>query len=159
MAIYAVPLALVVIAAVILLHHEVVHRVLGWAARSRAHARMKTLVAITTFIMAHNIAIWIFATGYWLGETIGAGSFLAGAMNGPLDYAFFSAEAYTSVGFDAMFRPTGGLRMIAAMEAVVGLTMIAWSGSATYLVLRAGAPRARRAPGAPVEPEVKLADQ
>lgn len=142
---YTVTLVMTLVAIVILLHHEVVHSVLGWAARSHVPPRVKTLVAMVAFILAHNVAIWIFALGYWLGETqLGIGNFAPGVMRGPLDYNFFSAEAYTSVGFDAVFRPTGGIRMIAGMEAVIGLLMIGWSASATYLVLRSGAPRMRR---------------
>lgn len=144
---YAIPLVLILMTAVILLHHEVVHGVLSWAARARVPARMKTLVAMVAFLAAHSVAIWIFAGGYWLAETqLGVGEFRPGSMRGPLDYNFFSAEAYTSVGFDTVFGPTRGIRLIAGMEAVVGLSMIAWSASATYLVLRSGAPRTRRPP-------------
>lgn len=154
---WAVMLTLVLLAATILLHHEVVHRVLGWAAASRAHARMKTLVAMVAFVVAHNVAIWLYAAGYWLGSThLGIGGFAPGAMTGVLDYVFFSAEAYTSIGLDN-FKPIGGVRLIAGMEAVVGLMMIAWSGSATYLVLRSGAPRMRRR--WPEEPESKIVNE
>ena len=51
-----------------------------------------------------------------------------------MDYVYFSAACYTSLGLGDMY-PSGMLRMLTGAEALVGLLMIAWSGSFTYLAM------------------------
>ena len=52
-----------------------------------------------------------------------------------LDYVYFSSMTYTTVGYGDLF-PSGPLRFIAAMEALLGLMLITWSASFTYLELQ-----------------------
>ena len=47
------------------------------------------------------------------------------------DYAYFSAVAYTSLGFGDIY-PTGDLRVVVAYTTVTGLLMMAWSAAFTF---------------------------
>ncbi len=52
-----------------------------------------------------------------------------------VDSVYYSAMVYTTVGFGDMV-PSGGLRLITATEALVGLSLITWSASFTYFQMQ-----------------------
>lgn len=47
------------------------------------------------------------------------------------DYFYFSATSYTSLGFGDLY-PTGEIRVLAGIEALVGLIMIGWTVAFTF---------------------------
>ena len=51
-----------------------------------------------------------------------------------VDYLYFSTATYTSLGYGDIY-PLGGLRLMAGIETITGLMMIAWSASFTYLTM------------------------
>ena len=79
------------------------------------------------------------------------GSF-GGAHDGTfVDNIYFSVVSYTSLGFGDVF-PVDNVRLISGVEALVGLLMIGWSASFTYLAMEKFWPmhgdRVRRLPSA-----------
>jgi hypothetical protein len=52
-----------------------------------------------------------------------------------LDFVYFSSITYTTVGHGELI-PVGPIRFIAAMEALLGLILITWSASFTYLEMQ-----------------------
>jgi hypothetical protein len=48
---------------------------------------------------------------------------------------FLSALAFTSLGFDAWV-PVGAIRILAGVEALTGLVLVAWSASFAFLQMQ-----------------------
>ncbi len=129
-------IGLVLCAITIAIHHEFM-RVLGRAIRkSRKGSRLGLVAAVMVLVVAHVLEVYLFAGAFYLGENwIEIGS-LQGEVSGDLnDYAYFSAVSYTSVGYGDVFA-TGYLRIIAGLEALIGLLMIAWSGAFTVYFMQ-----------------------
>jgi Ion channel len=101
-----------------------------------SHLTTLSLVVIAGVLLAHLLEICIFAAGYFLmHEHLGLGS-VAGAFSGStLDYFYFSATTYTTLGVGDLF-PTGAIRSVAAVEALSGFVLIGWSASFTYLSMQ-----------------------
>jgi hypothetical protein len=67
-------------------------------------------------------------------DHLGIGSFGGALEHHFADYLYFSTATYTSLGYGDIY-PRGGLRLMAGIETVTGLMMIAWSASFTYLTM------------------------
>lgn len=101
--------------------------------------RKRLLATMIGLLSAHIVEIWIYAGAYMLLETFtGIGSIVVTVAGDttPFDTVYYSAMVYTTVGFGDML-PSGGLRLITATEALVGLSLITWSASFTYFQMQA----------------------
>lgn len=115
----------------------------------RMRPRRKMIFVIFAVFLAHTVEVWLFAFAYAVSATLPVLGAFRGNLNGGLvDYMFFSAITYTSLGLGDVY-PMGGLRLLTGVEALVGLLMIGWSASYTYLVMeslwRLHKPAGRRA--------------
>ncbi|HTI88442.1 MAG TPA: potassium channel family protein, partial [Alphaproteobacteria bacterium] len=102
----------------------------------RIPPRPPILAAIAAAFFAHTVEVWVFAIAYYLLQN----HFGIGAIGGEVDgsfaeFVYFSAETYTSLGFGDIY-PIGGFRLVAGVEALVGLVMIGWSASFTFLEMQ-----------------------
>ncbi len=98
--------------------------------------RSQILVAIIGIFTGHTLEVWLFAFGYYVMDAwLNMGSFTGEFVPGPRDYIYFSVVTYTSLGLGDVF-PHGSIRLITGVQALVGLLMIAWSGSYTYLLMQ-----------------------
>ena len=84
---------------------------------------------VAAMLVVHAIEIWIFGLGYFVMSgtvfgTVSGSSFL--------DCIYFSASAYTTLGLGDLF-PTGPVRAVTGTEGLVGLVLIAWTASFTFL--------------------------
>lgn len=52
-----------------------------------------------------------------------------------LDYVYFSAITYTTLGYGDLV-PTGPIRFLTGTEALIGLMLITWSASITFLEMQ-----------------------
>jgi hypothetical protein len=96
--------------------------------------RQEMVFVIFGVFLAHTLEVWLFALCYVLLVKTGVGHF-AGIMDGSIiDYMYFSAVSYTSLGIGDVY-PMGGLRLLTGVEALCGLLMIGWSASYTYLCM------------------------
>ena len=124
------------------LHYEV----LGWLSTRlpglRIPTRAKVLLVMLVAFFAHAVEITIYGGAYlaavrWL-DPAGLHNLLPlppGTTPAPLTWAdclYFSAVAYTSLGFGDI-APAGPLRLLTGVEALNGLLLIAWTASFTYL--------------------------
>ena len=127
-------LALVGIA--VLIHYESLRAITILTSHLTIPHRALSLVVIAGVLLAHLLEICIFAVGYFvLHEHLALGS-VAGAFSGSaLDYFYFSATTYTTLGVGDLF-PTGAIRSVAAVEALSGFVLIGWSASFTYLSMQ-----------------------
>ena len=102
-------------------------------------SRRRLLVTMIGLLAAHIVEIWLYAGAYVaLGSFPELGSIVRDAAfaSTPLDAVYYSAMVYTTVGFGDMI-PTGGLRLITATEALIGLSLITWSASFTFFQMQA----------------------
>ena len=114
-------------------HHEVFSMLVAWLPRVRLAPRRKILVGILAAVVAHLVEIGIFAAGYvFLDERPGLGDLVGPDFGGGVDYYYFSAVTYTTLGFGDI-TPHGPLRLLVGIEALIGLVLITWSASFTYL--------------------------
>ncbi|MGV3525340.1 MAG: ion channel [Candidatus Sericytochromatia bacterium] len=128
-----VGITLMVLIGVVLLHYEVLSTLNAWLPRLAIPARPKVLVGIVGALMVHIAEIWIFGIVFFLM----AQNALFGAITGYphlgiFDYVYFSAEAYTTVGFGEL-TARGPMRLLVGMEALLGFVLITWSASFTFL--------------------------
>jgi hypothetical protein len=63
------------------------------------------------------------------------GSLTGDVQHGMRDYFYYSAITYTSLGFGDV-APQGSLRLLAAVEAITGLVLIAWTASFAFLAMQ-----------------------
>ncbi len=112
----------------ILVHSEAVALVQNIGDRLSG-ARMSLLVTWGGLLSAHVVEVWLYAIAYWVCAAAGVGSLIG--VNSAVDYGYFSAVVYTTLGFGDIV-PDEGLQLLAGSEALVGLCLIAWSATATY---------------------------
>ncbi|VAV89241.1 hypothetical protein MNBD_ALPHA04-2452 [hydrothermal vent metagenome] len=99
-----------------------------------AGTRKPMLLVMVMIFLTHLMEIVLFAVAYWIMAKTGTGS-LAGAHNSTsIDYFYFSIASYTTLGIGDII-PEGPIRVVAGIEALTGLLLIAWSASFTYLTM------------------------
>jgi hypothetical protein len=101
--------------------------------------RRRLLATMIGLLLAHIAEIWIYAGAYVLLSYVsgfGTVHMVPAGDTTPLDFVYYSAMVYTTVGFGDMV-PSGGFRLITATEALVGLSLITWSASFTYFQMQA----------------------
>ncbi len=95
--------------------------------------RKRILVVIFAAFFAHLIEITLYAFSYlFIVEWIGSGSLGGQPTASFYDYFYFSIATYTTLGIGD-FYPLEGLRILTGMESLIGLMMITWTASFTYL--------------------------
>jgi hypothetical protein len=117
------------------LHYEFLRLISAGIERLQHRPRwLINLVVISQFFV-HTLSVWTYGVLYWClanHTTLGT---LQGAHDASLlDYVYFSASTYSSLGFGDVF-PAGALRLIAGVEVLNGLLLIGWSVTFTYLVM------------------------
>jgi len=118
---------------VVLIHYEALRLTslmeLNFAPRKRI------LVVIYTAFIAHVIEIMLYAFSYQvIAEWIGSGSLGGQEAASFYDYFYYSMATYTTLGIGD-FYPLEGLRLLTGMESLIGLMMITWTASFTYLTM------------------------
>lgn len=97
--------------------------------------RVRILGVVLMTFVGHTVAVWIYASAYWLLVLwIGDDAFEGMPVKTFQDCLYFSVVTYTSLGFGDQV-PTSHTRMIAGVEALNGLLLIGWSASFTYLAM------------------------
>ena len=119
----------------VLLHYETLRMLSFVLLRFHGKRRRRILVLVFALLALAVAEIWIFGIGYdLLLRNVGYG-----ALHGPtnradnlLDYVYFSASIYTTLGLGD-FVPSGSIRFLVGMQALVGFTLISWSAAFTFL--------------------------
>jgi hypothetical protein len=121
------------LAGCVLLQYEFL--ILAWRRLSEhaGHRRIKVLYGISSVLVLHVLEIIVFGAVLWLLTLWPATGSLAGEeASGFVDYLYFSAVTFSTVGFGEMW-PVGAIRLLCAVEALAGFVLITWSASFTYL--------------------------
>lgn len=116
------------------LFYEVLAHVWVNLPRLEGRPRTQILLTILASFMAHTVAVWVFGLSYYvLDHTFHFGSLGGNISHELLEYVYFSAVSYSSLGLGDVY-PTEGLQMLVGVEAILGLIFIGWSVTFTYLV-------------------------
>lgn len=151
--IFALMAVTVMVILTILLHYEVLRFTSQHIADLPVAPRTRIIAVVCAAFAAHTGAVWLYAGAYWvLVVHLGMGGFSGATVGGFQDCLYFSAITYTSLGLGDIF-PTSHARLLAGVESLNGLVMIAWSASFTYLMMEKywpmHAPRRRHSPRPP----------
>jgi hypothetical protein len=129
-------LALTISFVAVLIHYEGLGVISVIATNAPVSPRLKMLVVISGVVVAHMIEAGAFAGAFWLGaEILHIGRFAGSAPESAFQYYYFALETYTTESVGDLY-PVGGLRVVASLEPLVGLILIGWSTSFTFLVMR-----------------------
>jgi hypothetical protein len=120
------------------MHHEVMKLL---ARRVNLHGktmRHPVMLVLCTLFAAHLIQVLIYAGALAWMDANGLGDITGDVsrdgLNWWLDHFYFSIASYSSLGIGDIL-PHGYLRLVAGIECLNGLVLIAWSASFTYLVM------------------------
>lgn len=130
-------LCLLLVSTCVMLHYETLRLLNDRISRVEiVSTRAKVLVALVGAMCSHLLQISVFALAYWLlKDKFGMGGFGGTFEDSLSSFLYFSSETYTTLGFGDIY-PTGSLRMICGIESLVGLLMVSWTASFTYLEMR-----------------------
>jgi hypothetical protein len=102
--------------------------------RLEGRPRLQILLTILATFFGHTICVWIFGLTYYaLDKFFGFGALAGNISHELLGYVYFSAVSYSSLGLGDVY-PTQGLQLLVGVEAIMGLILIGWSVTFTYLV-------------------------
>lgn len=106
-----------------------------WVRLPQLEGRPRTQILFTLFsaFIGHTVCIWIFGASYFALDQLAFGSLKGDITHHLMDYVYFSGVTYTSLGLGDVV-PTGGLTLLVGVEALLGLILIGWSVTFTYLV-------------------------
>jgi len=95
----------------------------------------RVLLAVIMLFVTHFCQIVIYAIGFGVGHQIlNLGGFSGEGVQTPLDYFYFSAVSYTSLGLGDIF-PKDHLRFLTGVEALNGLLLIALSSAFLFAMM------------------------
>lgn len=121
--------------ATVLVHYEVMRYTSVLVMRLSLPPRQLILVIIGALFFAHTVEVWLHAYVFYLvSNHFGLGGFVGQFAGEFRDYLYFSSVTYTSLGLGGVY-PVGDLRLMAGIESLAGLLMIAWSASFTYIYM------------------------
>ncbi|HUP93728.1 MAG TPA: ion channel [Burkholderiales bacterium] len=120
----------------IAIHYEAL-RLLDWSVRRiEGLHRLRIVLIVLGCFVAHIIEVALFAVvTYAAATSLDIGTIKGVLSHGFDDYLHLSLESYTSLGLGDVY-PTGHLRLLIGIEALIGLTMITWSASFTFLEMK-----------------------
>ena len=159
---YSILLASAAVLSSTWVHLSVMRWVSGSMARVPLRRFNRVMLAVLILLAAHFAAIVIYAAAFGVGYLyLQLGGFSGEPVETALDYFYFSAVSYTSLGIGDIF-PKDHLRFLTGVEALNGLLLIAWSGAFLFAMMNrlwdwppcatpqdAGQPRDQAAPPRP----------
>ncbi|CAG2139779.1 hypothetical protein LMG31506_02166 [Cupriavidus yeoncheonensis] len=120
---------------VVAIHYEAL-RLFSALHPKRWSGRVNIGVLIMCIILVHCLEAMVFALGFWLCDHgLGLGGLTSSREITPVVYVYFALETYTTQSLGDVY-PVGASRLIASIEPLVGLILIGWSTSFTYVMMR-----------------------
>lgn len=129
--------AIALVGSCLLIHLWVLERLGIWITHHMDRLRHPLPIVLTTIFLAHLLEVVIYALGLSLLDWAGEGELTGAIVGGPgwfEDHLYFSLASYTTLGIGDIL-PRGNIRIVAGLEALNGLVLVAWSASFTYLIM------------------------
>ena len=142
-------IVIVLVVLTVVIHYESLRLLSGHldALQLPVRIRMRMVLVMLAIFLTHIAEVLVFAIGLFAASRgLGLGTLVGEAGSSFRDFVYFSMVSYTSLGLGDIF-PTGGLRLITGVEALVGLLMITWSASFTFLYMQRFWKLGRKHPG------------
>lgn len=131
-------IAALLVSASLYLHYAVLRKCARLIFSGEMKIRRPIIFVMSMIFIAHLAEVMLFALTYYLlhwhtslGVLQGAS---AGDASGMTGYFYFSISSYTTLGVGDIL-PIGTIRILAGIEALTGLVLIAWSASFSYLMM------------------------
>jgi hypothetical protein len=116
------------------IHYEVLNHASARLKSRRKSHRFHVAFAVLIAIVGHVLEVLVFAVGWSLLLSQGVAMLsLPKATFG--DVVYFSFSTYTSLGYGDIV-PLGPARLLAGVESLVGLVLIAWTASFTFFEMQ-----------------------
>ena len=134
-------LALLLVAGTTLFHFEALERLQRATLRETAVRHATVVRVLSVLILVHLSEILFYAVAYEFARQIGIGRLSTGGQ--PLDalsYFYYSAETYSTLGYGDI-EPLGGVRLMASVEPLNGILLLAWSGAFLFSLVQRAARR------------------
>jgi hypothetical protein len=127
---------LVAVIVAVLIHYESLLVISKSIDVSKRPHRQRILGMAFGVLLIHVIEIWLFACiGWWLTEYQGIGALAGYVTFNFLDYVFFSAVSYTTVGYGDIYA-LGPVRFLYGTLSLTGFVLITWSASFTFIEMQ-----------------------
>ena len=125
------------VAACFFVHLATLQRLAHRVNRAGPPMRHPLMVVLLTLFAAHLFEVLLYALALSVLDWAEYGSLTGAVVGGPgwfVDHFYFSIASYTTLGIGDIV-PQGDIRLMAGIEALNGLVLVAWSASFTYLVM------------------------
>ncbi|GJG94832.1 ion channel [Cupriavidus pauculus] len=117
------------------IHYEAL-RLISEFHPKRLSGKLNIGTVIVLIILTHCLEAIVFSAGYWVGnDVLSIGKLTGMREHGAIAYIYFSLETFTTQSIGDIF-PVGPLRLLASVQPLVGLILIGWSTSFTFLIMR-----------------------
>lgn len=103
-------------------------------AKLEGKPQQQMLFTVMATFLGHTICVWLFGIMYYVLQHYFHFGTLTGQTEHYLfDYVYFSAVSYSTLGLGDV-APSGGLRLLVGVEAILGLLLVGWTITFSYLV-------------------------
>ncbi len=130
-------IAVILIVLTVVIHYEALRLMSDHLEQLRLpfRVRLRLVIVMLAIVVAHIAEMLFFAAGLYLASSVFGLGQLGGVAEGTFDdFLYFSVTNYTTLGVGDIY-PTGALRVIAGIESLLGLLMITWSASFTFIYM------------------------
>ncbi len=129
-------ITVVTVVVCVTLHYEIFSLLSSVLVHLHTRPRVRILALILSLILLHIVEIWIFAGAYYLiSDRPGFGGLEGMSEHGFLEYVYYSAVVYTTLGFGDLI-PHGPVRFLTGTEGLTGFLLVTWSASFTFLEMQ-----------------------
>lgn len=133
-----IALALLVLFVTTSFHYEAISFLERRISIQTGSSRRAVPLLLSGLVAAHLVEIGFYAVAFALAAgPLQLGSFSGDDQMGAFDLYYFAAETYSSLGYGDIV-PNGGLRLVASIEPLNGLLLMAWSGAFLFSAVRTG---------------------
>jgi hypothetical protein len=120
----------------VLLHYEALSLLNRVLPRLHIRRRPHMLVLVFSILALHSLEIFLFALGYmWMPDHPAYGGLHGSGPLGLVDYGYFSAVVFTTLGLGDIV-PVGPVRIMTGAQSLVGFVLITWSASFTFIEMQ-----------------------
>ncbi|MGB7406512.1 MAG: potassium channel family protein [Pacificimonas sp.] len=129
--------SVVLVTATLYMHFRLMRACAHLVFEDSGRFRRPVLLVMAILFSAHVLQVVMYTWAYMFMESVlGAGALTSvrGERDGFWDIFYFSIASYSTLGIGDIV-PQGPMRIVAGIESLNGLVLIAWSSSFTYLAM------------------------